>query len=140
MGNADIEYVQFAVDRQTCLLVKFTTIGISQVPNVFFANVIFFCRRSREWEVLVCDVTTRYIFMAAKIKTFRSRFWGSDFTSIAMTIEVQNMMEMLFYNKGSKICLLLEYLFSNCHQHYQRFHLISIGNIGKINFCKIVQC
>lgn len=79
------------------------------------------------------------IYMAAKIKTFRSRFWGSDFTSIAMTIEMQNMMEMLFYNKGSKICLLLEYLFSNCHQYYQHFHLISIGNIGKINICKIVQ-
>lgn len=135
MSKADIGYVQFTVDRQKLLLVKFITIGMSQVPKVF-ANDIR--RRSIEQEVLMINVTTSYRH-GSEIKTLRSRFWGSDFFSITLTTMVENMIKILLYNQGSKICLLLEYLYSNCNQYYQSFHLISIGNIGKINICKTVQ-
>lgn len=61
------------------LLVRLTTIGMSVVP-MFFANGIFFCRRSRVWEVLVNDVTTHYRH-GGENQDISSRFWESDFRS-----------------------------------------------------------
>lgn len=109
-GKMNIQYNgcvhSSAVGRQKLLLVKLTTIGIPLVP-MFFANGIFFCRRSRVWEVLVNDVTTDYKH-GGENQDISSRFWESDFLS--MIIGVQYMIKMLMlYNLGwKKRCLFFD--------------------------------